>query len=114
MSGAFYQQFAVTIATATVISLILSLTLSPALAALLLKPNDRRGDRHAIVRALHRAGDAFNRGFERLSDGYARLTRRLVMRPKRMMVTYAGFITAPGWLFWGTPSGLLTTRKVGG
>src|SRR3546814_1455815 len=90
MSGAFYQQFAVTIATATVISLILSLTLSPALAALLLKPNDRRGERHAIVRALHRAGDAFNRGFERLSDGYARLTRRLVMRPKRVMVTYAG------------------------
>src|SRR3546814_8426017 len=40
MSGAFYQQFAVTIATATVISLILSLTLSPALAALLLKPNE--------------------------------------------------------------------------
>src|SRR3546814_1096363 len=40
MSGAFYQQFAVTIATATVISLILSLTLSPALAALLLKRSD--------------------------------------------------------------------------
>jgi multidrug efflux pump subunit AcrB len=39
LSGAFYQQFAVTISTATIISLLLSLTLSPALAALLLKPS---------------------------------------------------------------------------
>ena len=41
LSGAFYQQFAVTISAATIISLLLSLTLSPALAALLLKPQAR-------------------------------------------------------------------------
>ncbi len=113
LSGAFYQQFAVTIATATVISLILSLTLSPALAALLLKPHDRRGERHAIVRALHRAGDRFNRGFERLSHGYARLTRRLVQRPKRMMITYAGLIAATVGLFWVTPTGFIPAQDQG-
>ncbi|HVJ00200.1 MAG TPA: multidrug efflux RND transporter permease subunit [Sphingomonas sp.] len=113
MSGAFYQQFAVTIATATVISLILSLTLSPALAALLLKPNDHRGERHAVVRWLHAAGDRFNRGFERLSEGYANLTRRLVQRPKRMMVTYAGLIAATLGLFWVTPSGFIPAQDQG-
>src|SRR3546814_12271274 len=111
MSGAFYQQFAVTIATATVISLILSLTLSPALAALLLKPTDRRGERHAIVRALHRAGAAFNRGCERLSDGYARLPRRRVMRPKRRMVPYAAFHAPRVGRFWGSTVGVLPARS---
>ncbi|MGN6375849.1 MAG: efflux RND transporter permease subunit, partial [Sphingomonas sp.] len=113
LSGAFYQQFAVTIATATVISLVLSLTLSPALAALLLKPNDHRGERHAVIRALHRAGDRFNRGFERMSEGYARLTRRLVMRPKSMMVTYVGLIAATIGLFWVTPSGFIPAQDQG-
>src|SRR3546814_17346356 len=53
------------------------------------------------------------RGFERLSDGYARLTRRLVMRPKRMMVTYAGFIAATVGLFWVTPSGFIPAQDQG-
>jgi len=113
LSGAFYQQFAVTIATATVISLILSLTLSPALAALLLRPNDHRGERHAVIRFLHHAGDRFNRAFDRLSEGYGRLTRRLVMRPKRMMLTYAGLIAATIGLFWVTPSGFIPAQDQG-
>ena len=78
MSGAFYQQFAVTIATATIISLIVSLTLSPALAAILLKGHEAEGRGNRVTRALARAGDWFNRGFERMSDRYARLTDRLV------------------------------------
>ena len=113
LSGAVYQQFAVTIATATIISLILSLTLSPALAALLLKPNDHRGERHAVVRWLHHAGDRFNRAFERLSNGYASLTRRLVSRPKSMMLTYAGLIAATIGLFWVTPSGFIPAQDQG-
>src|SRR3546814_16835407 len=53
------------------------------------------------------------RGFERLSDGYARLTRRLVMRTKRMMVTYAGFIAAAVGLVWVTPSGFIPAQDQG-
>ncbi|MGN6278946.1 MAG: efflux RND transporter permease subunit [Sphingomonas sp.] len=113
LSGAFYQQFAVTISSATIISLTLSLTLSPALAALLLRPHDHRGERHAVVRFLHRAGDRFNRGFERLSDGYSRLTRWLVSRPKSVMITYAGLIAATIGLFWVTPSGFIPAQDQG-
>ena len=107
LSGAFYQQFAVTIATATIISLILSLS------ALLLRPDDHRGERHAVVRALHHAGDRFNQAFERLSEGYANLTRRLVQRPRSMMLTYAGLIAATIGLFWVTPSGFIPAQDQG-
>ena len=113
LSGAFYQQFAITIATATVISLILSLTLSPALAALLLRAHDHRGEGHWVVRQLHRAGDAFNRGFERMSDGYARLTRKLVVRPVIMMLTYVGLIAATVGIFWATPTGFIPAQDQG-
>lgn len=113
MSGAFYQQFAVTIATATIISLIVSLTLSPALAAILLKGHEAEGHGNRVTRALARAGDWFNRGFERMSDRYARLTDRLVRRPKRMMLTYAGLIAATGAVFWATPTGFIPAQDQG-
>src|SRR5690606_21139608 len=61
LSGAFYQQFAVTISAATVISLIVSLTLSPALSAILLRPRER--SEGGWRQLAERAGDAFNRGF---------------------------------------------------
>jgi len=113
MSGAFYQQFAVTIATATGISLILSLTLSPALAALLLKAHDEGEGGNRVTRFVRAAGDKFNRGFERLSIGYAALTTRLVARPKRMMTVYAGLIAATAALFWVTPSGFIPAQDQG-
>ena len=113
MSGAFYQQFAVTIATATVISLIVSLTLSPALAAILLKGHEGPAPSNRVGRALARAGDAFNRGFERMSHGYARLTARLVARPRGMMITYAGLIAATLGLFWVTPTGFIPAQDQG-
>ena len=116
ISGAFYQQFAVTISTATLISLILSLTLSPAAAALLLRakhgPRDRSGD--PLWR--QKAGvlvDGFNHGFDRLSNGYGRLTRFLVARPKKMLLTYAGLIMATIALFWVTPGGFIPSQDQG-
>ena len=113
LSGAFYQQFAVTISTATIISLILSLTLSPALAAILLRGHSAPVQEGRGMRMLRRAGDAFNRGFERMSDGYARLTARLVRAPKKMMVSYAGLIAATAGLFWATPTGFIPAQDQG-
>ena len=114
ISGAFYQQFAATISTATVISLIISLTLSPALAALLLKDHVEDSAEHGLVmRRLRVAGDAFNRGFARLSDRYGRMTRALVTRPKRVMVTYAGLIAATAGLLWTTPTGFIPQQDQG-
>ncbi|MDX3901075.1 MAG: multidrug efflux RND transporter permease subunit [Sphingobium sp.] len=116
ISGAFYQQFAVTISTATVISLLLSLTLSPAAAALLLKarhgPRDRSGDPR-WRQVAGKAADIFNRGFERLSDRYARLTAFLVARPKKMLLTYGGLIAATIALFWATPGGFIPAQDQG-
>ena len=113
LSGAFYQQFAVTISTATIISLVLSLTLSPALAVILLKPHAPAQADGWLMARIHRAGERFNEGFERLSNGYARLTDRLVRAPKKMMVTYAGLIAATAGLFWATPTGFIPAQDQG-
>jgi hydrophobe/amphiphile efflux-1 (HAE1) family protein len=113
LSGAFYHQFAVTIAGATVISLLVSLTLSPALAAILLKPHEEQKPGNRLTAWLVAAGDRFNRGFERFSEGYSRLTRRLVSMPKRMMIAYAGLIAATVGLFWITPTGFIPAQDQG-
>jgi hydrophobe/amphiphile efflux-1 (HAE1) family protein len=109
ISGQFYRQFAVTIATATVISLVLSLTLSPALAAMLLRPK-HAGESHGWRRSLTLAGERFNRGFDRLSRWYADLTRTLVHRPKRVLIGYGGLIAATAALFWVTPTGFIPAQ----
>ena len=113
LAGAFYHQFAVTISAATVISLLMSLTLSPALAALLLKPHseDRKGN--AVVELLRSAGARFNAAFARFSDAYANLTRRLVHAPKRMMAAYAILIAATVGLFSITPTGFIPAQDQG-
>ncbi len=114
LSGAFYRQFALTISAATVISLIVSLTLSPALAAVLLRTHEEdHAPKNAFMRGVRRAGDAFNHSFERMSVGYANLTRKLVTRPKRMMVTYAGLIAATIGMFWVTPTGFIPAQDQG-
>lgn len=113
LSGAFYQQFAVTIATATVISLIVSLTLSPALAAILLRAHEASEGGNRAIRFVRAAGDRFNTGFERLSVRYAALTARLVRRPKRMMAVYAGLIVGTVGLFWATPTGFIPAQDQG-
>ncbi|OHT19775.1 efflux RND transporter permease subunit [Edaphosphingomonas haloaromaticamans] len=112
ISGQFYRQFAVTISTATVISLILSLTLSPALAARLLKSGHHRPT-HGWRGIAARAGDAFNRGFDRMSAAYGALVRRLVTAPRKMLTIYAGLIALTGALFWATPAGFVPWQDQG-
>jgi len=109
LSGAFYRQFAVTIASATVVSLVLSLTLSPAAAALLLRPHQHA--EHPGL--LARAGNRFNAWFDTLSDGYADLTRRLLGAPRLMLAVYAALIAATVALFWVTPSGFIPAQDQG-
>jgi len=113
LSGAFYQQFAVTISAATVISLVVSLTLSPALAALLLRPHQHAPDGAYWQQLVERAGDAFNRGFDRFSNAYGRWTAKLVTMPKRMMVAYAGLIALTGAALAWTPTGFIPAQDQG-
>jgi hydrophobe/amphiphile efflux-1 (HAE1) family protein len=113
MSGAFYQQFAVTISAATVISLIVSLTLSPALSAILLKPHQPAPDGAYWHQLVERAGDKFNRAFERFSHSYAGWTARLVAMPKRVMTAYAGLIALTAAALWLTPTGFIPQQDQG-
>ncbi|HWI85271.1 MAG TPA: multidrug efflux RND transporter permease subunit [Sphingomonas sp.] len=113
ISGAFYRQFAVTISGATLVSLVLSLTLTPALAAILLRPRRKTVSRPGWRGYLGRAAGAFNRGFDRMSQGYGRLTHYLVTRPKRVMVAYAGLIALTAGIFAITPTGFIPAQDQG-
>src|SRR5438093_7532148 len=77
ISGQFYRQFALTIAGATIISLLVSLTLSPALCALLLKPHERRAP-PILLLPLHVLFRGFNFGYEAVAAGYGWLAGRVV------------------------------------
>ncbi len=111
--GEFFRQFAVTISAAAVISLLVSLTLSPALAALLLKPHVEHGPRKGLLAPLQIAGDKFNAGFEWLSDRYGRITGRLVRTSLVVLVLYVGLLGITGWRMTATPSGFIPAQDQG-
>jgi hydrophobe/amphiphile efflux-1 (HAE1) family protein len=106
ISGQFYRQFALTIASATVISLIVSLTLSPALAALLLKPHGTHPPR-PWERPLRGFFRVFNRGFEGLANGYGWLARHVVRMAVIMLVIYVGIVGFGLNEFRRTPTGFI-------
>src|SRR4051812_31442883 len=110
ISGSFYRQFALTITAATVISAMVSLTLSPALAALLLRPHghgEQRGWLRVVMRPLDAFFSGFNRMFERISFGYGALTRRVLRVSAMMLVIYAGLIGLTYFQFSRAPSGFI-------
>ncbi|MFZ0116004.1 MAG: efflux RND transporter permease subunit, partial [Xanthobacteraceae bacterium] len=107
ISGQFYRQFALTIAGATVISLIVSLTLSPALCALLLKPHDREQRARWWERPVRGAFGLFNRSFTAATNGYGWLAGRVVRIAGVMLVVYVGIIAAGGYIFSHAPSGFI-------
>ena len=113
--GQFYRQFAVTIAAAALISLLVSLTLSPALAALLLKPHkhDAESTGPRWLRPLTIAGRKFNNAFDNISDRYGRLTARLVRASLIVLVVYGGLLLMTGWRLADTPSGFIPQQDQG-
>jgi HAE1 family hydrophobic/amphiphilic exporter-1 len=114
ISGEFFRQFAVTITAATIISLITSLTLSPALCALLFKKHEAQEKRpFLLLRPIHAFFRGFNRGFDGLSRGYAGLTRRLVRMAAIVLVVYAGLIGLTVWEFDHAPTGFIPQQDQG-
>ena len=110
ITGQFYRQFAVTIAVSTVISAFNSLTLSPALAALLLKPHDAPRPKFFLARAVAWAGDRFNAGFQRMSGGYAAGVRGLIGRKVTrlaMLLVFAGLVYATNSIVEAVPRGFI-------
>ncbi|WP_158912771.1 efflux RND transporter permease subunit [Caulobacter sp. S45] len=109
LTGQFYRQFALTIAISTVISAFNSLTLSPALAAVLLKSADARKDwlERAMDRYLGWLFHPFNRVFDRARGGYVGLVQRGVRRSPVVLVLYAGLIALTLFAFSKAPSGFV-------
>ncbi len=109
LSGQFYKQFALTIAISTVISAINSLTLSPALAALLLKGHDAPKD--ALTRGMDKVFGrffrAFNKAFGRGSDKYSRGVKGAISRKAVMLGVYLVLVLATTGLFKAVPSGFV-------
>ena len=106
LSGQFYRQFALTIAISTVLSAINSLTLSPALAALWLKPHAEGGE----ATRLQRWFGAFNRGFDRSAQRYATLSRAGLARAGRLGLLYAGLLVLTVWGMKAVPSGFVPAQ----
>lgn len=112
VTGQFYKQFATTIAISTVISAINSLTLSPALAAMLLK------DHHAPKDRLTRIIDAlfgwlfrpFNRFFQRSAHGYESLVDRTLRRRGAVFAVYLLLLAGAGFMFHTVPGGFIPTQ----
>ena len=113
ISGQFYRQFALTIAGATVISLIVSLTLSPAMCALLLKPHASGHRDRWWERPIHGFFAIFNRGFNALGTGVSWLATRTVRRAAIMVVVYLVVIGFGLNQFRQTPVGFIPQIDAG-
>jgi multidrug efflux pump len=109
LTGQFYKQFAVTIAISTVISAFNSLTLSPALSAILLRRHDAPKDRltRGIDAVLGGFFRVFNRFFHRASEGYGNGVTRVVRRKSISLLVYAVLLGAAGLLFMRIPGGFV-------
>lgn len=112
LQGTFYSQFAITIAGATIISLFVSLTLSPAMAAILLKPHtksedEKRGLVYWLSTPLRWFFKGFNWVFEGISNAYGAITARLVRIGIVVLAAYGLLLVPTYQLLVGVPTGLI-------
>ncbi|KZN46066.1 efflux RND transporter permease subunit [Pseudoalteromonas luteoviolacea] len=110
LSGQFYKQFALTITISTLISAFNSLTLSPALSAILLKSHDAPKDR--LTRVLDKLFGAwlfkpFNRMFDKGAKGYEALVKKLIRMSAVVGVVYLGLVGSTIGLFNSVPGGFI-------
>ncbi|NVN19857.1 multidrug efflux RND transporter permease subunit [Muricauda sp. HICW] len=109
ISGQFYKQFGMTIAVATAISVFVSLTLSPAMAALLMKHEDRssKGKTPVWLRPLAFIGNRFNGFMDWVSERYGKAVQKLVRTATMVMAVYFGLIAITGFEFNRVPQGFI-------
>jgi HAE1 family hydrophobic/amphiphilic exporter-1 len=111
-SGAFYQQFALTLAVAILISAVNALTLSPALCALLLKPHEE-GHEHKKKNLKERFFVAFNTGFDSMNNKYVKSLGFLAKRKWITAVILVFFCGVTYFLFATTPAGFIPNEDRG-
>ncbi len=115
ITGQFFRQFAVTIAVSTVFSALNSLTLSPALAALLLKPHGAKRDVLTFLLDVTVGWffKLFNKGFEVATNAYGRLVGLTLRLCLIALLFYAGLLGLTGWLFSFYPVGFIPQQDQG-
>nr|NKB46941.1 MMPL family transporter [Legionellales bacterium] len=115
ISGQFYQQFGITIATATLISMIVSLTLSPALAALIFKPShsSRKQTENIWRHPLKYFFDRFNTGLTFFSDQYRLFLAKFIRMRLLAILIYLGLILMTVWQFNQVPTGFIPAQDQG-
>ena len=107
ITGRLYQQFALTIAISVLLSAFNALTLSPALAAMLLRPRTKsRG-------VIAKLGDGFNRWFSRATDGYVSINRRLIRKIAIPLILLAGVTGAAALVGGRLPAGFVPDEDQG-
>ncbi|MFL5330107.1 MAG: efflux RND transporter permease subunit [Gemmataceae bacterium] len=121
ITGSFFRQFALTIAVSTVISAFNSLTLSPALAARLLRPKGQGQPKRGILGAPFRVLSKpftwffakFNAGFASLSSVYLRAMRHLLRRWGLVLGIYGVLVVLTTWGFRQLPTGFIPSQDMG-
>jgi hydrophobe/amphiphile efflux-1 (HAE1) family protein len=112
ISGLFFTQFAVTISASAIISAVVSLTLSPALCAVLLKPH-HRNRKQGVARITGALFGGFNRGFDRLSSRYGKLTAKFVRATAIVGLVYVALIALTGIQMSRLPTGFIPEQDIG-
>jgi hydrophobe/amphiphile efflux-1 (HAE1) family protein len=112
LTGQFYRQFGITIAASTLISTFNSLTLSPALAALLLKPRNAPPDafQRGINKVLGGFFRVFNRVFERASAGYGHGISRITAIRGVIILAFAALLVGTWGMFRLVPNGFIPAQ----
>src|SRR5687768_12074887 len=115
LTGQFYRQFALTIAVSTVISAFNSLTLSPALSAILLKSHHAKKDWFARIMdaALGWFFRLFNKSFDTATQGYTRAVSGTIRRSGIALAVYAGLLVLTWGGFQIVPAGFIPTPDQG-
>ncbi len=117
ITGQFYLQFAVTIAVATAISALNSLTLSPALAAIVLRPHEDHAEpRNPLTRFGRTLANGFNTGFDKMAHGYSRIIRSLVGSTTALIASLLVFVALLGatwYMATSVPRGFIPTMDQG-
>ena len=103
VAGQLYRQFAVTVAVSTLLSAFVALSLTPALCALLLQPRKKQG----------RIFGAFNRGFDRMVNGYGRTVALAIRRMLLALALLVAFTAGAAWLFTTVPSEFVPAEDQG-
>jgi len=115
ITGQFFRQFAITIAVSTVISAFNSLTLSPALAAILLQPHGAKKDPLAKLLDLTLGWffKLFNRGFDVTTTAYTRVVGGLLRVSLLVLLVYGGLLYLTYWGFLHAPAGFIPQQDKG-